>query len=105
VPTPPPTPSCPVVESVVSTTPGVAIGPTTALSLDGAGFSSAGNVVHVREAGGSQWDVMTGSPAWSETPSEIHFTLPGIGASQTAFVTMTDAQGVDSNAQVLMVGP
>jgi hypothetical protein len=73
--------------------------------LDGAGFSSAGNIVHVREAGGRQWDVTTGSPAWSETPSEIHFTLPGIGASQTAFVTMTDAEGVDSNAHALMIGP
>jgi hypothetical protein len=105
VPTPPPTPSCPVVQSAVTTPPGVAIGPTTVLSLEGTGFSNAGNVVHVREAGGRQWDVTTGSPAWSETPSEIHFTLPGIGPSQTAFVTMTDAEGVDSNAQALMIGP
>ena len=75
------------------------------LSLDGTEFSGAGNVVHVREAGGRQWDITTGSPGWSETPSQIHFTLPGIGASQTAWVTVTDAHGVDSNAQGLMIGP
>src|SRR5215831_3359634 len=93
VPTPPPTPGCPFINSVVNTASGAAIGPTTMLSLDGTEFTSAGNVVHVREAGGRQWDVTTGSPAWSETPSQIHFTLPGIGASQTAWITMTDAHG------------
>ena len=105
VPTPPPTPDCPVIKSVANTAPGAPIGPTTMLSLDGTEFSGAGNVVHVREAGGRQWDITTGSPGWSETPSQIHFTLPGIGASQTAWVTVTDAHGVDSNAQGLMIGP
>ena len=106
VPTPPPTPGCPVITSVVvATASGAAIGPTTMLSLDGTGFSSAGNVVHVREPGGRQWDVTTGSPGWSETPSQIHFTLPGIGASQTAWVAVTDAHGVDSNVQGLVIGP
>jgi hypothetical protein len=105
VPTPPPTSGCPVIQSAASTPPGAAIGPTTMLSLDGTEFSSAGNVVHVREAGGRQWDVTTGSTAWSETPTQIDFTLPGIGASQTAFVTVTDAHGVDSNARGLNIGP
>ena len=105
VPTPPPTAGCPFINSVVNTVSGPAIEPTTMLSLDGTGFSSAGNVVHVREADGRQWDVTTGSPAWSETPSQINFTLPGIGANQTAWVTMTDAHGVDSNAQGLNIGP
>ena len=105
VPTPSPTPDCPFINSVVNTASDAAIGPTTILSLDGTGFSSAGNVVHVREPGGRQWDVTTGSPGWSETPSQIHFTLPGVGASQTAWVAVTDAHGVDSNAQGLMIGP
>jgi hypothetical protein len=104
VPTPPPTAGCPFINSVVNTS-GAAIGPTTMLSLDGTEFSSAGNVVHVREAGGRQWDVTTGSPGWSETPSQIHFTLPGIGASQTGWVTVTDAHGVDSNVRGLNIGP
>ena len=104
VPTPPPTPGCPVISSAANTAPG-AIGPTTILSLDGTGFSSAGNVVHVREAGGRKWDVTTGFPGWSETPNGIQFTLPGIGASQTAFVTMTDAHGLDSNARGQSIGP
>jgi hypothetical protein len=105
VPTPSPTPDCPFIDGAVNTTSGGAIGPTTMLSLDGTGFSSAGNVVHVREAGENQWDVTTGSAGWSETPSQINFTLPGIGANQTAWVTVTDAHGVDSNAQGLMIGP
>lgn len=107
VPTPPPTPSCPIISSVVTTVSGAAIGPTTMLSLDGTEFSSAGNVVHVVEAGGHQWDVATGSPAWSESPGQIQFTLPApaMGPSQAAFVTVTDAHGVDSNARALSIGP
>jgi hypothetical protein len=105
VPTPPPTPGCPVITSVANATPGVAIGPTTTLSLHGTQFSSAGNVVNVREPGGHQWNITTGSPGWSETTTQIDFTLPGVGASQTAWITVADAQGVESGAYGLMIGP
>jgi hypothetical protein len=108
IPTLPSSPSCPTVNAsgvVNAASPAMtAIDPTTALSMYGNGFTAAGNVVHVRETGQS-WDVRAGSPAWFEGPKQVNFTLPGVGASQNALVFETDGDGVDSNGQVIQVGP
>ena len=107
-PTVPSAPSCPLVNQggvVNAAYPNMtAISSTTVLSIYGKGFTAAGNVVHVRESGGS-WDVKAGSPVWYESAGQINLTLPGIGASQSALVYETDSDGIDANGQIISIGP
>lgn len=107
VPTPPAPSSCPTIDVVENAAyPALtAIGPTSSLSVSGSGFSTRGNIVQVRELGVPQWEVTAGSPAWLESPAQITFTLPGIGANQSAFVFVTDDNGLDSNGRLVTVGP
>ncbi|HEY1692951.1 MAG TPA: IPT/TIG domain-containing protein [Polyangiaceae bacterium] len=106
--TPPVPPGCPLVSQggVVNGTTFSAgdIDGGTTLSIFGTGFTDAGDVVHVREAT-AQWSVQAGSPFFYASPGQINATLPGIPGGQNALVFVTGGDGVDSNGQIVSVGP
>jgi hypothetical protein len=107
-PTVPPAPSCPLINAmgvVNAAYPAMTtISATTVVSIYGKAFTATGNVVHVRESGGS-WDVKAGSPAWYESAGQINLTLPGVGTGQNALVFETDGDGIDSNGQIIPIAP
>jgi hypothetical protein len=108
VPTPPSAPSCPTINQggVVDGTDFKAtdIHPTTTLSVFGASFSGNGDTVHVRQSG-TEWSIQSGSAYWYDSAGQINATLPGVKASQSALVYVTDIAGVDSNGQVVSIVP
>lgn len=106
--TPPVPPSCPLVSQggVVNGTTYSAgdIDGGTTLAIFGTGFTDAGDVVHVRETA-AQWNIEAGSPFFFASPAQINATLPGIPGGQSALVFVTDGDGIDSNGQIVSVGP
>jgi hypothetical protein len=105
--TPPPTPSCPTIN-----TGGVVNGTTyrttdidagTTLAIFGADFTATGDVVRVREDS-QEWNI-DGGPYFYESTGQINATLPGIGAGQNALVYVTNGSSIDSNGQIVSILP
>ncbi|MFF1823280.1 hypothetical protein ACFVWG_38625 [Kribbella sp. NPDC058245] len=73
------------------------------ISIFGANFSSAGNVVWIKQ-NGKFTAIRAGGSWWYESPTQINAVLPdAVVAGANVTVSVTSFDGRDSNSQVIIV--